>query len=299
MPTRDEFTVGYICANVDAFTSCGISLDEEHPHDNSSYKFGKIGSHNIAMYCMLGESEIDSSSAAADMIHNFPSIKLLILVNNNAGAMPRDVGQVHVGDVIVAQKFVKTDRHGNLVEIDLLQASGLLTTTNNMNTGQQWSLDQDIAIITAKNDRWGGRCRRPAGDNVDKLDKIFNPRRQDEPASLVHRYGLVISDPTYPEHAGFRDSVAGPGAFTSASAVCFDHGETAGFTRKKRPVDEVSVLGVSNYCDEDTERDRNMWTRYSSMAAAACARKIVMGLATETKQDEMAEVEGKKETRPS
>ncbi|KAF9884079.1 hypothetical protein FE257_002309 [Aspergillus nanangensis] len=199
---------------------------------------------------------------------------------------------VHVGDVVVAQKFAKTNPYGDHIEVDLLQTSGLLATTG-MNTGQQWSLDQDIAVLIAKNTQWGGKCRRPAGDDVDKLDTIFTPRRHDKPASMVHRHGLVISNPTNPEHAESRDSIAGPGTFESASAVCFDHGQTAGLPlNKKKVVDEVSVLGVSNYCDGDTQKDRYIWRWHASMAAAACARKIVMRLATDTKQDGIAKEEG-------
>lgn len=60
------------------------------------------------------------------MIRSFHSIKLLILVSSNAGAALRDVGQVRVGDVVVAQKFVKRNRDGDPAEVDLLQASGIL-----------------------------------------------------------------------------------------------------------------------------------------------------------------------------
>lgn len=290
MSILEEITVGYIFSDENALASCVISLDEERSplpqtrHGVNIYEFGKIGSHNIAMCCTLLESQSDSSRVVFDMMHSFPSIKLLILVNSNAGAVPRDVGEVHVGDVIIAQKLVKTNRDGELEEMDLVQASGLLATTG-MNTGQRWSLDEDIAMLAAKNNRWGKKCRRPAGDDVDKLDKIFTPRQQHEPVSMVHCPGVVISNPTYPEHAESRDCIAGPGTFVSAKAVCFDHSQTAGLPLNNEVVDEVSVLGVSNYCDEDTERDRNMWTRYSSMAAAACARKIVMKLATEAKRD--------------
>lgn len=155
-------------------------------------------------------------------------------------------------------------------------------------------MDEDIANIGARSSRWGRKCIRPAGEDVDKLDKVFAPRRQDEPASMVHRHGLVVSNPTYPEHAESRDSVAGLGKFESASVVCFDQSRTAGLLLYMEDVDVVSVLGVSNYCDEDTGRDRRRWTRYTSMAAAACARNIVMALATETKQDGMANREERK-----
>ncbi|GJC90569.1 hypothetical protein ColLi_13407 [Colletotrichum liriopes] len=288
MSTLFELTVGYICTDTNALTSCAISLDiVEHlplqhaQHDNNCYKFGKLGSYNVAMCGTRSNNGCDSTIAAADMMASFPSIKLLILVSSNAGAVPRGVGQVHVGDVVVAQKLVKTNRDGDLEEMDLPQASALLATIG-MNTAQQCLLDDDIAALTAKNKRWGGRCRRPAGDDVDKLDKIFAPRRQDEPASLIHRHGLVISNTIYPEDAGFRDSIAGPGKFESASVVCFDHGQTAGLLYQKN-VDVVSVLGVSNYCDNDAKWYRNLWARYTSMAASACARRIVLGLATESK----------------
>ncbi|KIW39761.1 uncharacterized protein PV06_08346 [Exophiala oligosperma] len=80
MPTRDEFTVGYICANGNTLTSCVISLDEEHPplpqyrHDNNAYQLGKIGSHKVAMCCLLGQSRYQTESAAVDMMRSFPRI---------------------------------------------------------------------------------------------------------------------------------------------------------------------------------------------------------------------------------
>ncbi|PVH91611.1 hypothetical protein DM02DRAFT_620433, partial [Periconia macrospinosa] len=57
------------------------------------YKLGKIGSHRVTMCCLTCEYE--STSVAVDMMRSFPLIKLLILVSSNAGAVPRDVGQVH------------------------------------------------------------------------------------------------------------------------------------------------------------------------------------------------------------
>ena len=89
---------------------------------------------------------------------------------------------------------------------------------------------------------------------MDKLDKIVASRRQNEPDSMVHRYGLVISDTICPERSGYRDSIADPGKFESARVVCFDRGQTAGLPLSRMNVDAVSVLGLSNYCDEDTER---------------------------------------------
>ncbi|KAI3534425.1 pfs domain-containing protein [Colletotrichum abscissum] len=304
MTTLAEPTVGYICANVETLTSCTVSLDEEldeeQPslpqtrYDDNVYTFGKIGSRSVAMCCVSFENQ-SVSGVVVDMMRSFPSIKLLVLVNNNAGAAPRDAGRVRVGDVVVAHQFVATNRDGDVIEQDLIQGSGLLATTN-MKSCQRWSLDDDVAALASRNNQWGEKCRRPAKDDTDALDKIFVPRRQDESASVIHLHGLVISNPTYPEHAESRDSVANLGTFESASIICFDHGQTAGLPMNKQAdVDGVSVLGVSNYCDEDTEGTRKIWTRYTSLAAAACARKIVMQLADETTPGGTAKARGKED----
>ncbi|KAK1491299.1 pfs domain-containing protein [Colletotrichum abscissum] len=118
MSTLAEPTVGYICANVETLASCAVSLDEELDekqaslpqtrYDNNVYMFGKIGSRSVAVCCMsFGNQSV--SGVAVDMMRSFPSIKLLVLVNNNVGAAPRDAGRVHVGDVVVAHQSVATN----------------------------------------------------------------------------------------------------------------------------------------------------------------------------------------------
>ncbi|TQV90149.1 glycosyl transferase family 17 protein [Cordyceps javanica] len=111
-----------------------LSLDEQIQHVprtqnvSNTYNFGKIGSRSIVLCCMSFESNAESAVAAADTMNTFPAIKLLILVSSSAGAVPW--GHVPVGDVVVAQKFVKTKCHGNRVAMNLRQASGLLAITN-------------------------------------------------------------------------------------------------------------------------------------------------------------------------
>ena len=97
------------------------------------------------------------------MLRSFPSIKLLSLVSSNAGTVPRGTDQgVRVGDVVVAQNFAKTNRDGNLAEMDLFQGSDLLATTG-INTSQCWSLDEEIATLLAKNNR----MRRKSGGPLE------------------------------------------------------------------------------------------------------------------------------------
>lgn len=40
----------------------------------------------------------------------------------------------------------------------------------------------------------------------------------------------------------------------------------------------VPVLGVSHYCDKDAQETQRMWGNYALIAAAACAKRLVLGL---------------------
>jgi hypothetical protein len=269
-------TVGYICADIAALASCCISLDREDPDNFPSnhnlYTLGEIGPRHVAI-CGLEEGAI--AGLAAEMMNTFTSIKLLILVSSKAGAVPGDSGQVRVGDVVVPTKFVQGQDRDNVKKIDLSQASGLLATAfTSMETAQPWLLDEVTATLMEKNPSWGAKCKRPAGDDMDKLDMIFVRQRKD--ASLAHHHGVVISDRILPDDATYRDSVAVP--LNLGPIACFDNGETAGLPQHRKNVDTVPVLGVSHYCDEDAEKTRRMWGNYASMAAAACAKRIVLGL---------------------
>ncbi|KAH8655547.1 hypothetical protein BX600DRAFT_469807 [Xylariales sp. PMI_506] len=203
MVSRENVTVGYICADTAALVSCQVSLDRELPRllsqeqwDNNCSNLGMIGSLHVVL---CGSVERDTTDAAVQMMHTFTSIELLIMVSSKAGAVPGDSGQVRVGDVVVPPKIVTWGKDGDTLTIDLPISSGLLaTTSSSKETTQPWSLGEDIATLIAKNDRWGRKCGRP---DVDELNKIFVRKHQG--VSVAHHDGVVISASSYPESADF------------------------------------------------------------------------------------------------
>jgi nucleoside phosphorylase len=289
MSDQADVTVGYICADTAALASCCISLEQPHqdlenhpPWDNNSYTFGMIGPRHVVV-CPSVEQVVGSTAvAAADLMRTFSSVKLLILVSSKAGVVPGDQGQVRLGDVVVPPKLVSRREGYELTKTDLPKASGILATTSTgMSSAQSWCLDEEIATLIRNNDRWGQKCERPAGDDVDELAKTFVRQCQD--ASLAHHDGVVISERRSPECADYWDSVAGP--LNLGPIVCFDDGQTADLPLHRKEVDMVSVLGVSHYCDENADAARSRWQKYASMAAAACAKRIVLELDNESDKE--------------
>lgn len=315
MSPKGSFTVGYVCTDTAALASSIMSFDEEfpkgflqHTHDSNSYTYGNIGQQDIVL-CVLpmGSCQaVDTAVAAYDMLKAFPSIKLLILVSSSAGVVPDARGEsspVRLGDVIVASEIVTTNRDGDLEKKRLPKTSAFLA---DLDAAREWSLGEDIDTLIKNNERWGRKCKRP-DDYIGTLDAIWVPRKDEATASIA-RSGLVISIGVVPSCADYRDSVAHPfvstlqagselsdtddektgeetwvvvpedkAAVPRRPVVCYDDGHTLGLVGTK-VFDAVSVLGISSYCDEDKGNDQRRWQKHASMAAAVCARKIVLCL---------------------
>ena len=68
--TRNEYTVGWICALPIELAAAAEMLDKEHQDlpqdstDTNSYSFGRIGEHNVVVAC-LPAGQLGTSSAAA------------------------------------------------------------------------------------------------------------------------------------------------------------------------------------------------------------------------------------------
>lgn len=56
--TRDDYTVGWICALPLEMAAASVMLDEIHddlpmqPNDHNAYVFGRIGKHNVVVACL-------------------------------------------------------------------------------------------------------------------------------------------------------------------------------------------------------------------------------------------------------
>ncbi len=134
--SRDDYTVGWVCALSKEQTAATAMLDCIHadlpkqPNDPNAYTLGSIGKHNVVIAC-LPEGEIGTNIAATIatwMISTFRSIKFGLMVGIGGGVPPK----VRLGDVVVS---TPVDVHPGVVQWDLGKANegGRLERTGTLN----------------------------------------------------------------------------------------------------------------------------------------------------------------------
>jgi nucleoside phosphorylase len=90
--SREDYTVGIICALDFERVAVQATFDEEHGRihtptwDSNVYDFGRIHQHHVVVACLLEAvtTSADMATVAADMVRSFP-IKLLLMVGIGGG----------------------------------------------------------------------------------------------------------------------------------------------------------------------------------------------------------------------
>lgn len=111
--SRNEYTIGWICAlPIELAASVGM-LDEIHPDlelargDRNMYTLGSLSGHNVVVACLpAGSTGITpAATVAANMLRSFPSIRFGLMVGIGGGAPRRRARpneDVRLGDVVVS-----------------------------------------------------------------------------------------------------------------------------------------------------------------------------------------------------
>ncbi|KAF3074205.1 hypothetical protein CFAM422_003493 [Trichoderma lentiforme] len=103
--SKDEYTIGWVCALPKEQTAATAMLDAKHPaiqtpsSDPNNYTLGSIGNHNVVIAC-LPKGQIGTNSAATVatwMVSTFSNIKFGLMVGIGGGIPPK----VRLGDVVV------------------------------------------------------------------------------------------------------------------------------------------------------------------------------------------------------
>ncbi|KAK6519154.1 hypothetical protein TWF281_003843 [Arthrobotrys megalospora] len=122
--SREEYTVGWVCALPKELTAAVAMLDVEHPSietpatDPNSYILGSIGEHNVVI-ASLPKGMIGTNSAAAvavQMVNTFSNIKFGLMVGIGGGIPPK----VRLGDVVVG---TPVDAYPGVVQWDFGKAT--------------------------------------------------------------------------------------------------------------------------------------------------------------------------------
>lgn len=117
--SRNDYTIGWICALPKELTAATAMLDHIHPdlpkppNDPNTYTLGSIGKHKIVIAC-LPKGKIGTNSAAifvTQMVRSFPSIKVGLMVGIGGGIPSK----VRLGDVVIS---TPVDQYQGVVQWD-------------------------------------------------------------------------------------------------------------------------------------------------------------------------------------
>ncbi|KAK6363380.1 hypothetical protein TWF730_000812 [Orbilia blumenaviensis] len=302
--SRNEYTVGWICALSKEKTAAMAMLDQIHsdasfPWDKNLYALGSMSKRNIVIRCQsTGQYGIHSSAAAAnEMLHSFPSIKVILLVGIGSGIPPK----VRPGDVVVG---TPTQEYPGVVQWDYgkVVMDGGFKRTGTINNPPGALLE---ALSSLKTMHDSGRTKLPQYlDNMKKMprfapehtgpesltDPLFSPnssyrsqssefdqftrqsktgntqpnKTQKKPGEMRIHYVLIASGNTIVRNAEVRDEINDT---LGGNLLCIEM-EAAGLM-------EFPCLVIRGICDYADSHKNNNWQEYAAAVAAAYAKELL------------------------
>ncbi|KAL7903323.1 purine and uridine phosphorylase [Trichoderma sp. TUCIM 5745] len=270
-PSRDEYTIGWICALSVEYRTARAFLDEEHngPRSNTNmnrYTLGSIRGHNIVIAAPPnGEYGLSSTaSVTKSLLDSFPNIRFGLLVGIGGGA-PSKKHNIRLGDVIVGVSshaecgvvqydFEKTMQSQEFHETSSNQAPGLLHTAVTILQVPRppGHTIKDQIHSAVYDDRWPSLRRfmqhKPYGASVDGPE--------------IH-YGLIASANNPMKDASVRDELV-----EKRDILCFET-EAAGL------MNHFPCLVIRGICDYSDSQDNEEWQGYAAVMAAAYARRLL------------------------
>ncbi|KAM0548071.1 hypothetical protein ACHAPJ_010129 [Fusarium lateritium] len=313
MPQPDDYTIGWICAISTEYVAAQAFLDDKHEGpdfvpraDYNDYTLGRIGRHNVVIAVLPnGEyGKARAASAASNMMHTFPNLRIGLMVGIGGG-VPTQKHDIRLGDIVVSASH---DGHTGIFQYDFgktiqdqtFQRTGIMnhappvlrSAVNGLKA--QYELDghqiQDYVIhILEKRPRLKQKYGRPAerydrlykpsvvhpkdgdlscdeacGDN--QSDLTIRPKRVQYDDDPTIHYGIVASGDQLMKDASIRDKLA-----TEEDILCFEM-EAAGL------MNHFPCLVIRGICDYSDSHKSKQWQGYAAMVAAAYAKDILYRL---------------------
>lgn len=129
MASRDDYTVGWICALPLEMAAAKAMLDHIHAdlpadpsmNDANAYVLGSLNGHNVVVACLpFGVYGITSAATVAtQMLASFKSIRFSLMVGIGGG-VPSTKEDIRLGDIVVSRPTA--DRPG-IIQYDFGRSS--------------------------------------------------------------------------------------------------------------------------------------------------------------------------------
>lgn len=300
--SRDDYTVGWICAIPFEMAAAKAMLDEIHAdlpvlqNDHNTYIFGKISAHNIVIACLPAGVYGTTSAAtvATQMLSSFKSIRFGLMVGIGGGAPSREA-DIRLGDVVVSKPtanfegvvqydYGKTVRDGHFERTGALNKPPqvLLTAVSKLQADHILEASRIPAFLSQMVDKYPTMSKfTHRGQQQDRLfeaqyDHIWPESTCDrcDVSRLVTRptrvgndplvyYGLIASGNQVMKHSGTRDRLA-----QELGILCFEM-EAAGL------IDHFPCLVIRGICSYADSHKDEQWREFAAATAAAYAKELL------------------------
>ena len=294
--SREDYTVGWICALPVELAAAAELLDEEHEcppceaRDTNIYTCGRIGEHNVVIASLpKGQMGTESASAVAShMQTSFPSTRFALMVGIGGG-VPSEA-DVRLGDVVVSNP---QSVYGGVVQYDSGKStpsgfqrtrslnappSTLLKATAKLESNQMRGKSR-LMELYSKLEALPKFTRKAAGvdvlfaadydhdekaadcDSCDSSRIVARPKRDE----VVVHYGTIASGNKVMRNATKRDAISKD----LGGILCFEM-EAAGL------MNNFPCLVIRGICDYSDSHKNKQWQPYAAGIAAAYAKELLL-----------------------
>ncbi|KAJ4258976.1 hypothetical protein NW762_008064 [Fusarium torreyae] len=303
-----NFLIGWVCILEPEYYAAMDVLDESYGtshkagffsgnSDPNMYQLGRIEGHkvviNVPQSCEGGL--LNASQIASYMKSTFSYIRFVLLVGIGGGG-PSSTADVRLGDVVFGDSVIpyKKGKHTDFgFEIDANKLEpprellGAVTQLRYKLRGEP-PLEDTINEIADQNCTKKETYRRPKKDRLvlssilhrgamcdclkSQLEdvSILVRRRKRLPGTLIETHrGIIGSADQVLKSAKERDRLS-----REENIICFEMEAAA----MLRPTRSISIRGISDYADGHKD---DKWHNYAAMAAAVCAKKLLIALEPE------------------
>ncbi|KAK4223218.1 hypothetical protein QBC38DRAFT_517311 [Podospora fimiseda] len=321
MASRDDYTVGWICALPLEMAAAKSMLDNIHAdlptdplsNDTNAYILGDLCRHNVVVAC-LPVGVYGTTSAAivvTQMLATFRNIRLSLMVGIGGG-VPNAKEDVRLGDIVVSKPtasrpgilqydFGKECAENQLITTGALNkpSAMLLTAAGKVEANSilgESQIPSHLAHIIQKDPLvfshpgqdqdvvYDSRYDHPSGGGPDATCSSSC-----DPSQIVYRKPRITNDPKV--HYGLIASgnrVMRHGGTRDRLAkqygiLCFEM-EAAGL------MDIAQCLVIRGICDYSDSHKSKQWQGYAAAAAAAYAKEILSLIPPTPKPEPLATI---------
>ncbi|OAP58336.1 hypothetical protein AYL99_07426 [Fonsecaea erecta] len=277
------------------------SIHDDLPtqRDHNAYVLGELGKHNVVIAVLPCIGNNVSGVAANQMLHDFPSIRFVLLVGIGGGVPGnQETEDIRLGDVVVSQP---TDTTGGVIQFDrgkrhcgayfertgcLNKPPAFLSATveklkaQHRQEGNQ--MGKFVSDMLKRNRNLCGKYRFPGrerdqlfeseyehagAETCQNCDATRVKRREDraEDQPRVH-YGTIGSSSSVIKDAMERDKLK-----QKYKILCIEM-EAAGL------MDAFPCLVIRGICDYADSHKNKEWQPYAAAAAAAYAKELLLAI---------------------